>query len=106
VDLGVERDLDMGLGLCRGGVENDNVDLLKMLEQSVQVVEMEPTAGVVPTLDMVRQCGLHGSGTHEFALAVKYMECVHDRVVLNRRRGLATAIVVQAVSTSALVPFK
>ena len=95
MDLGVEGDLDMGLGLCRGGVENDDVDLLKMLEQSVQVVEMEPTAGVVPTLGLVRQCRLHGNGTHEFALAVKYMECVHDRVALNRRRRLATAIVVQ-----------
>ena len=106
MDLGVEGDLDMGLGLSRGGVEDDDVDLLEMLQQSMQVVEVEPTAGVVPTLGLVRQCGLRGSGTHEFALAVKYMECVHDRVALNRRRRLAAAIVVQAVAKSAPISFK
>jgi hypothetical protein len=50
-DLGVERDLDVRCWL-RGvaGVNDDNVDLLKVLEQGMEVGEVEPTTGVVPTL--------------------------------------------------------
>jgi len=58
VDLWVKRDLYMGLGLCRGRVENDDMDLLKVFEQSVQVVESQATAGVVPALRMVRKCSM------------------------------------------------
>jgi uncharacterized protein YerC len=72
----------MCLGLCGGGVEDDDVDLLKMLQESVEVVEMEATTGVVAALGMVRRCRFHGNRAYEFALAVKDMQCVHDGVAL------------------------
>jgi len=64
---------------------------------------MEPTTGVVPALGVVRKGRFSADVPYKFAFAVKDMECVHDRVALNRRRCLATAIVVQAVSPSAAV---
>jgi len=103
VDLWVKGDLDMGLWLRRGRVEDDDVDLLEMLQESVEVGEMEPTAGVVPALDVVRKGRFSANAPYKFALAVEHIECVHDRVALDRRRCLATAKVIQAVSPSAAV---
>jgi hypothetical protein len=55
VDGGIEGDLDVGLGLGGRRVEDDDVDLFKVLEQRVQVGEVLPTARVVATLYTVRQ---------------------------------------------------
>jgi hypothetical protein len=71
VDLRVKGDLYMGLGLCRGRVENDDMNLLKVFEQSVQVVESQATAGVVPA---------------KLSLPVKHIEGIHDGITLDRRR--------------------
>ena len=58
--LGVERDLDLGWGIR---VYDADVDLFKVLEEGMEVVEMDTTARVV---------------TAELAFAVKDVECVHD----------------------------
>lgn len=58
--LGVEGDLDLGRGI---GVDDADVDLFKVLEEGVEVVEMDAATRVVAT---------------ELALAVKDVEGVHD----------------------------
>jgi len=52
VDLRVKRGLYMRLGCAEEGSRNDEMDLFKVFEQSVQVqvVESQATAGVVPAL--------------------------------------------------------
>jgi hypothetical protein len=97
VDLGVKGDLDMGLWLGGSGVEDDDMDLLKVFEQGVQVVESEATTRVVPALGTVRECRGNVNTTYKLALPVKDVERIHDGITLDRRR-LARTELVQAAS--------
>lgn len=63
VHLGVERHLDMCLGIRCVAVDDNDVDLLEVLEQSMKVVEMDPATVIIPT---------------KLALAVEDAECVQD----------------------------
>lgn len=68
VDLRVERDLDVCLGLGSVvGVDDDDMDLLEVLKECVEVGEMETTTCVIPT---------------KFSLPIKDIECVEDGATL------------------------
>ena len=45
----------MSLGLCRGRIEDDDVDFLEMFEKSMQVVELEVATGVVTALCIIHK---------------------------------------------------
>jgi hypothetical protein len=62
--LGAERDTD----LCwRVGIDDQDVDFLKVLEEGVEVLEMESTTCVVPA---------------KFTLSIKNVECVDKRAAV------------------------
>ena len=65
MDSGIERDLDVRLWLGRGWIENDNMNVLKVLEQGMEVVELATAACIVAT---------------ELSLAVEDAEGVADGV--------------------------
>lgn len=99
----VERDLNVRLRSRRFGVKHNDMHFLKVLEQCMQVRQVEPTACVIPALLVggLSEAARQGKGnTHEFALALKYVQRIHYGVALYRRRGLARAVVVQTAYIS------
>jgi hypothetical protein len=72
VRLGVERNLNVSLRFWSSRIQNNEMDILEVLEESMEVVEMETATCVV---------------TAHFTLAIKYIESIQERtfIAFNKR---------------------